>query len=141
VDNLVQIGHNVQTGHHCLIISQTGIAGSAQLGNRVVLAGQVGVKDHLTIGGGAQAAAQSCVWGNLPAGAVVSGSPDRPHREQVRLQAALGQLPELLRRVQDLERRLADTPPTPQHRLPQRLNARTPERPLTPVVVLCCSRD
>jgi UDP-3-O-[3-hydroxymyristoyl] glucosamine N-acyltransferase len=107
IDNLVQIGHNVRTGAHCLIISQTGIAGSAKLGNGVVLAGQVGVKDHIEIGDGVQAAGKSGVWGSQPPGVVISGHPARPHREQVRIEAALGKLPELMRRVRELERRLA----------------------------------
>lgn len=106
IDNLVQIAHNVRTGAHCLVISQVGIAGSATLGNGVVLAGQVGVNPHVTIGDGTQAGGKTGVWGDQPAGARISGNPGRPHREEVRIQAALGRLPELLRRVKELERRL-----------------------------------
>jgi UDP-3-O-[3-hydroxymyristoyl] glucosamine N-acyltransferase len=108
IDNLVQIAHNVQTGEHCLIIAQVGIAGSARLGSGVVLAGQAGIKDHVTIDDGAQVGGGAAVWGDQKAGAVISGQPARPHREEIRIQAALGQLPELLRRVRELERRLED---------------------------------
>jgi len=111
VDNLVQVAHNVRTGAHCLIVSQVGIAGSTTLGSGVVLAGQAGVKDHVHLGDGVQAAGKSGVWGDQPAGARVSGHPARPHREEIRIQAALGQLPELLKRVAELERRLKDAEP------------------------------
>jgi UDP-3-O-[3-hydroxymyristoyl] glucosamine N-acyltransferase len=107
IDNQVQIAHNVRTGAHCLIVSQAGVAGSTTLGNGVVLAGQSGVKDHIRIGDGVQAAGKSGIWGDQPAGMRVSGHPARPHREEVRIQAALTQLPELLKRVAELERRLA----------------------------------
>jgi len=110
VDNLVQVAHNVRTGAHCLLVSQVGIAGSAVLGNGVVLAGQTGVKDHVTIGDGVQAGARAGLWGDQPPGALVSGNPARPHREEMRINAALGRLPELLRRVRALEARLANTP-------------------------------
>jgi UDP-3-O-[3-hydroxymyristoyl] glucosamine N-acyltransferase len=106
IDNLVQVGHNVRTGAHCLLISQAGIAGSASLGNGVVLAGQVGVKDHVTIGDGVQVAGRGGVWGDVPPGTVYSGNPARPHREELRVQAALHRLPELLARVRALEARL-----------------------------------
>jgi UDP-3-O-[3-hydroxymyristoyl] glucosamine N-acyltransferase len=106
IDNQVQIAHNVRTGQHCLIVAQVGIAGSTTLGNGVVLAGQVGVKDHIQIGDGVQAAGKSGIWGNVPAGQKISGHPARPHREEIRLQAAIGKLPELLRRVASLERLL-----------------------------------
>lgn len=106
IDNLVQIGHNVRTGAHCLLISQVGVAGSATLGNGVVLAGKSGVKDHVKVGDGVMAGGQAGIWSDLPAGAMVSGHPARPHRDAIRIEAALGQLPALLRRVRELERRL-----------------------------------
>lgn len=108
IDNLVQIAHNVQTGAHCLLVSQVGVAGSAELGNGVVMAGQAGAKDHVTIADGAQIAARAGVWGDLPAGSRVSGHPARPHREEIRIQAALTQLPALLKRVAELECKLRE---------------------------------
>ncbi|MFN3652422.1 MAG: UDP-3-O-(3-hydroxymyristoyl)glucosamine N-acyltransferase [Armatimonadota bacterium] len=107
IDNLVQVAHNVRTGAHCLIVSQVGIAGSAVLGNGVVIGGQAGVNPHVKVGDGSQVGGQSGVWSTIPAGSKVSGNPARAHREEVRIQASLAQLPELLRRVKALERQLA----------------------------------
>jgi UDP-3-O-[3-hydroxymyristoyl] glucosamine N-acyltransferase len=72
-----------------------------------MLGGQVGVKDHITIGAGARVGAQSGVTGDVPAGAFFSGYPARPHQEQMRVCAYVRRLPELLRTVHDLEERLA----------------------------------
>src|SRR6185369_3331919 len=68
IDNLVQIGHNVVVGEHCIIISQTGIAGSTKLGEHVTLAGQVGVAGHLQIGAHAVVTAQAGVMNHIPDG-------------------------------------------------------------------------
>jgi UDP-3-O-[3-hydroxymyristoyl] glucosamine N-acyltransferase len=106
IDNLVQIGHNVRTGVHCILVSQVGIAGSTRLGNGVVLAGQVGVNPHVYIKDGAVVAGQSGVWGDIEPGSRVSGNPARSHREEIRTRAALAKLPELIKRVQQLEERL-----------------------------------
>jgi UDP-3-O-[3-hydroxymyristoyl] glucosamine N-acyltransferase len=111
IDNLVQVGHNVHTGQHCLVVAQVGIAGSATLGNGVVLAGQAGVNPHVTVGDGTVVAGKTGVWGDQPPGARISGNPSRPHREEVRIQALLGRLPELLRRVREIERRLQASAP------------------------------
>jgi UDP-3-O-[3-hydroxymyristoyl] glucosamine N-acyltransferase len=104
IDNLVQIAHNIQTGAHCIIIAQAGIAGSTRLGNGVIIAGQAGLPDHVTIGDGAQIAAKAGVWGDVQPGLVVAGHPARPIREDRRIHGALSKLPELLRRVTELER-------------------------------------
>ncbi|MBX3494014.1 MAG: UDP-3-O-(3-hydroxymyristoyl)glucosamine N-acyltransferase [Parvibaculum sp.] len=81
IDNLVQIGHNVEIGRHCIIVAQTGIAGSAKLGDFVVLAAQVGVAGHLTINSGAQVAARGGVVHDVPAGQQYGGAPARPMSE------------------------------------------------------------
>lgn len=78
IDNLVQIGHNVVVGRHCVIVSQTGIAGSAELGDGVVLGGQVGISGHVKIGSGAQIAATSSVIKEVPPGAKWGGTPAKP---------------------------------------------------------------
>src|SRR6059058_4947254 len=75
IDNLVQVGHNVEIGEHSLLVAQVGIAGSSRLGKGVVLAGQVGVADHLTIGDGVIAGAQTGIAFSLPAGDKVLGTP------------------------------------------------------------------
>ncbi len=68
IDNLVQIGHNVSIGRHCVLVAQTGISGSVMLEDFVVLGARVGVNNHVTIGEGAQIAATSIVHGDVPAG-------------------------------------------------------------------------
>jgi UDP-3-O-[3-hydroxymyristoyl] glucosamine N-acyltransferase len=113
IDNLVQVAHNVVTGKHCILVGQSGIAGSTVLGNGVVLGGQAAVKDHITIGDGAMAAACSAVLGDVEPRAIISGMPALPHRQSLREQAALRDLPNLRNRVKALEEKLAKlTPPS-----------------------------
>jgi UDP-3-O-[3-hydroxymyristoyl] glucosamine N-acyltransferase len=108
IDNLVQIAHNVTIGEHCLVVSQSGIAGSSKLGNYVVLAGQVGIAGHLKIGNHVLVAAQSGVMRSIPDGEKWLWSPAQPDRQAKRQMIALQQLPDLLRRVNDLEKKLAE---------------------------------
>lgn len=103
IDNLVQLGHNVEVGSHVILVSQVGISGSSSIGDGAVLGGQVGVGGHLTIGPGARVGAQAGVTGDVPTGETYSGYPARPHREALRAQAATFKLPELLRRFKRLE--------------------------------------
>ena len=107
IDNLVQIAHNVTIGEHCLVVSQAGIAGSSKLGNYVVLAGQVGIAGHLKIGNHVSVAAQSGVMRSIPDGEKWLWSPAQPDRQAKRQMIALQQLPDLLRRFNDLEKALA----------------------------------
>jgi UDP-3-O-[3-hydroxymyristoyl] glucosamine N-acyltransferase len=106
IDNLVQIGHNVEVGEHSLLVAQVGIAGSVRLGRGVVLAGQVGVADHLTIGDGVVASAQAGIASSIEPGVRLMGTPARPIMQARRIIAAEARLPELLRRVRALEQRL-----------------------------------
>lgn len=92
LDNLVQIAHNVRLGRCCVIVAQAGIAGSAVLEDFVVVAGQVGVKGHMTIGKGARIGAQAGVIADVPAGADVVGSPAEPVRDFFRGVATLRKL-------------------------------------------------
>jgi UDP-3-O-[3-hydroxymyristoyl] glucosamine N-acyltransferase len=94
IDNLVQIGHNVVIGRHCIIVSQTGISGSSELGDFVALGGQVGVVGHLKIGAGAQIAGSSNVRGDVPPGARWGGTPAKPVRLWFRELTVLRQLAE-----------------------------------------------
>ncbi|MGZ4965126.1 MAG: UDP-3-O-(3-hydroxymyristoyl)glucosamine N-acyltransferase [Limisphaerales bacterium] len=104
IDNLVQIAHNVTIGEHCLIVGQAGVAGSTKIGNYTTLAGQVGVAGHLKIGNKVIVAAQSGVMHDIPDGAKYLGAPAQPDREAKRQMIAIQQLPELIRRVKELER-------------------------------------
>jgi UDP-3-O-[3-hydroxymyristoyl] glucosamine N-acyltransferase len=92
IDNLVQIGHNVHIGRHCVIVGQVGISGSTVLEDYVVLAGQVGIAGHLRIGMAAQIGAQSGVMTNIPAGQKYGGTPARPAKQHFREVATLSKL-------------------------------------------------
>lgn len=107
IDNLVQIGHNVTIGEHCLIISQTGISGSTTLGNYVTVAGQVGIAGHLKIGDRVTIAGKSGIMYNIPDGQKWFGTPVAgPDREMKRQLLAAQKLPELLKRISELEKKL-----------------------------------
>ena len=108
IDNLVQIGHNVEIGEHCLIVGQVGIGGSTVVGNGVVLAGQVGVADNARIGDGAIVGAQGGVSGELAAGSKVSGTPNMPFSTYMKAcGVCLPKLPDMFRRLKKLEKELA----------------------------------
>lgn len=111
IDNLVQIAHSVTVGEHSLIVAQTGIAGSTRVGKHVTLAGQVGVAGHLTIGNQVTIAGQSGVMNDISDNQKWFGTPARPDRQMKRQILALQQLPELLRRVRALERRISGPDP------------------------------
>ncbi len=106
IDNLVQIAHNVQIGAHCIVVAQVGLAGSARLGNGVVLGGQTAVRDHTTMGDGAMAAACSAIAEDVDPKTIVSGLPALPHRQTLREQAALRRLPDLVVQVRKLQEEL-----------------------------------
>ena len=106
VDNLVQIAHNVQVGPLSILVAQVGIAGSTKLGAGVIAAGQVGIIGHLTIGDGARLAAQCGVISDVEPGVTLMGSPALPKGEHLRAQAAVRRLPELMKKVRELEKKL-----------------------------------
>ena len=102
LDNLVHVGHNVRLGERCLVMAGVGIAGSTRIGNDVILAGHVGVTDHLLIGDRARVAAKSAVFGDIPPGASFSGHPARPHRQFLRAQAALYRVAPIITQLERL---------------------------------------
>jgi UDP-3-O-[3-hydroxymyristoyl] glucosamine N-acyltransferase len=105
IDNLVQIGHNVVIGKHCLLCGQVGVSGSTTLGDYVFVAGQCGIAGHLTIGTGAKIAAQSGVMDDIPAKTTVWGSPSMPLLLEQKLTILRNRLPELFKRVDALEKK------------------------------------
>jgi len=107
LDNLVQVAHNCRIGEDCLIISQVGIAGSSSIGNHVTLAGQVGVVGHVSIGDNVIVGAQGGVSGSLAANACYSGSPTMPHNEWLRVMGTLPKLPDMRKKVAELEKKIA----------------------------------
>lgn len=92
IDNLVQIGHNVEIGRGCVIVAMVGISGSTKIGDHVVIAGHTGVAGHLTIGDGARISAKSGVFRDVPAGAQVVGFPAVPTRQFFRQMTVLAKL-------------------------------------------------
>jgi UDP-3-O-[3-hydroxymyristoyl] glucosamine N-acyltransferase len=106
IDNLVQLGHNVVVGRHCIIVAQVGVAGSTELEDHVTLGGQAGLVGHIRVGAGASVGAQSGVTKSVPAETVVTGYPAVPHPVWKRLYALLQRLPQLFQRTRELERRL-----------------------------------
>jgi UDP-3-O-[3-hydroxymyristoyl] glucosamine N-acyltransferase len=106
IDSLVQVGHASVVGEDNIICAQTGLAGSSILGKGVLLAGQVGVSGHLSIHDHAVIYAQSGIGGDVQEGAVMSGSPAFDSRDWLRAITAFPKLPDLLKTVRQLEKRL-----------------------------------
>lgn len=108
IDSLVQIGHACVVGEDNIICAQTGLAGSSILGKNVLLAGQVGISGHLTIHDNSIIYAQSGIGGDVPAGSVMSGSPAFEAREWLRAITAFPKLPDMLKTIRQLEKRIAE---------------------------------
>jgi UDP-3-O-[3-hydroxymyristoyl] glucosamine N-acyltransferase len=106
IDNLVQVAHNVAIGEDSIVVAQVGISGSTRIGRNVTLAGQVGLTGHIQIGDNVMVGAQSGVMNDLAANAAYTGSPAIPHREHLRVLAALLKLPEMKRTLGEIESRL-----------------------------------
>lgn len=108
LDNLIQIGHNVQIGENTVSSAQTGIAGTSKVGSNCFLAGQVGVADHVTIGDRVKIASKSGIDKNVPDDQVRMGYPALPGLQYHRASAVFKRLPELAQQVRDLEKQLAE---------------------------------
>ena len=111
IDNLVQVGHGSRIGENTLLCAQTGLAGSSVVGNNVILAGQTGIAGHCTVGDGAILTAQSAVSHDVPPGKTISGSPGFDNRVWLRAVTIFQRLPELLKRLDRVEKRVAAMAP------------------------------
>jgi UDP-3-O-[3-hydroxymyristoyl] glucosamine N-acyltransferase len=98
----------VEIGQHAIVVAQSGISGSCRVGKGAVLGGQVGIADHVTIGDGVMLGAQSGVPGDIRAAGQYLGTPARPVAEARRIYAAMPRLPDLLKKVRALERRVRE---------------------------------
>ncbi len=107
VDNLVQVGHGSRVGENTLLCAQTGLAGSSAVGSNVILAGQVGIAGHCSVGDGAILTAQSGISHDIPPGKMISGSPGFDNRLWLRAVSIFQRLPELLKRLDRLEKAVA----------------------------------
>ncbi|MBI4775919.1 MAG: UDP-3-O-(3-hydroxymyristoyl)glucosamine N-acyltransferase [Deltaproteobacteria bacterium] len=106
IDNLVQVAHNVVVGMNTILVAQSGISGSTEIGNNVQIGGQVGIVGHVRIGDRVGIAAQSGVTRSIEDGSIVSGTPALPHHNSLRAVALIPKLPNLFKRIQNLEARL-----------------------------------
>ncbi len=107
-DNLVHVAHNVTVGENTVIVAQVGIAGSTALGKHVILAGQAGIAGHIEIGDNAIVGPQSGVARSIDPGQVVSGSLEMPHSQWLRVQRTIPKLPELMKTVKQIKKRLIE---------------------------------
>jgi UDP-3-O-[3-hydroxymyristoyl] glucosamine N-acyltransferase len=108
LDDSVHIAHNCVIGRNCLFAGQVGIAGSTHIGDYVVMGGQSGVNDHVRVCGQVMVGARAGVFSNIEEPGTYSGYPAKPHRGQLRVLAATQKLPELLKRLKELEDRIAE---------------------------------
>ncbi|MDZ7264121.1 MAG: UDP-3-O-(3-hydroxymyristoyl)glucosamine N-acyltransferase, partial [candidate division KSB1 bacterium] len=107
LDNLIQVAHNVEIGENTVIAAQTGISGSTKIGSNAIIGGQVGFVGHIEVGNNATIGAQSGVSKSLAGDAVYFGYPAKPIMQAKREEAALRKLPDLLKKIAELEARLA----------------------------------
>ena len=107
IDNLVQIGHNVKVGKHCLLCGMAGIAGSAVLHDRVILGGNAGVMDHVVIGANSIATGKAAILSNVPPNRVMMGNPAVPMKVSIESYKAVRRLPRLMRKIEDLQKQVS----------------------------------
>lgn len=109
LDNLIQIAHNVEIGAHTVIASQTGISGSSKIGENCIIGGQVGIVGHITIARGSQIQAKSGIHRSIDEeGKKWAGAPATTYNNHMRAQVVLQRLPELERKIEQLERKLKE---------------------------------
>lgn len=108
IDNLVQVAHNDVIGEDCILVGQSGLAGSSKLGSNVILGGQVGVGDHITIGNNVMVGAKTGVSSDIPDNQVMSGYPNMPHREWLKASLTFPHLPEMRKSINELKKKVAE---------------------------------
>ncbi|HSO18123.1 MAG TPA: UDP-3-O-(3-hydroxymyristoyl)glucosamine N-acyltransferase, partial [Desulfosarcina sp.] len=108
IDNLVQVAHNVQIGANCILVSQSGIAGSTRIGEHCTFGGQSGIGGHIAIGSNVTIAGRGGVNNDVSDGAALAGFPAIPHRDWLKAAACFAHLPELRREVAKLKQKLAE---------------------------------
>lgn len=108
LDNQIHVAHNVTIGEHCLIAAQCGIAGSSKLGDYVVFGGQVGVADHISVGDRVMVGAASGIIRDVEVGQIIAGYYAMPVREWLKVQSLLPKLPEMKKRIHDLEKMIEE---------------------------------
>lgn len=113
MDNQVQIGHNCRVGKNCIIASQSGVAGSTMIGDGVIMGARSGLNGHITIAPGTQVAGLAIVMKDTKPGQILSGHPATDHMDDYRFKASLRRVPELLKKVKELERKIADAKADP----------------------------
>lgn len=111
IGDMVHVGHNCRIGKNVMLLPLTAISGSVKIGDGVIFAGRSAAADNLEVGAGARIGAASVVYKDVPAGVERWGSPARPKRDAMRIEALLGRLPELFREVRDLADRLDEGEP------------------------------
>ncbi|TKJ39808.1 UDP-3-O-(3-hydroxymyristoyl)glucosamine N-acyltransferase [candidate division LCP-89 bacterium B3_LCP] len=108
LDNLIQVAHNVVIGKNTVIAAQTGISGSTEIGERCMIGGQVGFVGHIKLGNGSMVGAQSGVPKSFGDGSKISGSPAKPHREELLIQVMQKKLTDFYKRLDLLEKQIEE---------------------------------
>ena len=108
IDNLVQVGHNVEIGRHCIVCAQVGIGGSCLIGDYVIIGGQAGLSGHISIGSGVKMGAKTGVKEDIPPNTAIWGTPSMPLLLEQKLTILRNRLPELFKRVKELEAAVAE---------------------------------
>jgi UDP-3-O-[3-hydroxymyristoyl] glucosamine N-acyltransferase len=106
IDNLVQIAHNVCIGRNCIVVAQTGIAGSTHLGDNVTVGGQTGLAGHLKIGNNVLISSQSGIGGDVGDGEQIGGNPSAPLRRSIKIRALIRKLPEIYKDLKELKAKI-----------------------------------
>ena len=108
LDNVVQIGHNVEVGEDCILVSQSGIAGSTKVGNHCTFGGQSAVTGHVKIGDNVMIGARGAASSNVAPNQILSGVPLMPHKQWLRATMSLPKLPEMRKDIQKMKKRLEE---------------------------------